>query len=186
MKIKIEKEWFLISLASALAIHSYDMFFVFMNYLPKASGYKNPMWIWLLQLLQTGLPIVVWILLLIRHSKLLLFLRILLLFVLISRILPNFYFAYMNFIDNYFRYGLNQLFTGIVYLFFGLLINFFGSRYIVEFNDDSSAFKQRSWENCVWANSSFWNAFLWWIKRDALIQVYLFTPYWISAGCRFS
>ena len=144
MKIKIEKEWFLISLASALAIHSFDMFFVFVNYLPKASGYKNPMWIWLFQLLQTGLPIIVWILLLIRHSKLLLFLKILLLFVLISRIVPNFYFAYMNFTDRYFRYGYNQLFTGIVYLTFCLLIYVFGSRYIIEFNDDSSTFKQSS------------------------------------------
>ncbi|MBL0066153.1 MAG: hypothetical protein IPP38_14335 [Bacteroidetes bacterium] len=46
MKIKIEKGMVLISLASSLAIHSFDMFFVFVNYIPKASGYKNPMWIW--------------------------------------------------------------------------------------------------------------------------------------------
>lgn len=142
MKSKITKEWFLIFLVCVLTIHSNDVIHGFIDYLPRASGYKNPIWLWLLQLVQIGFPVGVWYMLLTHHSKLFLFLKAFLIFIFITRSLSNMYFAFRNFNTQFSEYTYGQLFRGVIYLLLCVLIYIFGRKYILKYNQIDDLSKQ--------------------------------------------
>ncbi len=138
MKSKITKEWFLIFLVCALTIHSNDVIHGFIDYLPRASGYKNPIWLWLLQLVLIGFPIGMWYMLLTHHSKLFLFLKAFLIFIFITRGLTNLYFAFLNFNGPFAEHASGQMYRGIINLLLCVLIYIFGRKYIVTVDKSSN------------------------------------------------